>query len=156
MKPFLFRSLLISAVLLFSTTNCGTSSSLLASGSKLFTALSKSPVLSEITKLLKTPGLDKILGDILKNPFTLLAPTNDALASMGSDVLSNLMKPENVASLGNMLKNHLVPGKKTASELQSGGVKSSAGKTLNVSGMTLGTPIQDQDFTIIPVDKVIQ
>jgi uncharacterized surface protein with fasciclin (FAS1) repeats len=104
MKTLLFRSLLILSVVMFSTTNCSTGSSLLASGSKLMTSLASNPLLSEFTKLLKTPGLDKILGGILKKPFTMLAPTNDALSGMGADMLNNLMKPENISSLGNMLK----------------------------------------------------
>ena len=156
MKTLLFRSLLISSVLLFSTTNCNTSSSLLATGSKLFTALQSSGVLSEFTKLLKVPGLDNILGGILKKPFTMLAPTNDALAALGTDALNNLMKPENLASLGNVLKNHIVPEKMSSADLMKGGVKTSSGKSLDLSGASLGTPITDKDFTIIPVDRVLK
>jgi uncharacterized surface protein with fasciclin (FAS1) repeats len=156
MKTLLFRSLLISSLVLFSTTNCSTGASLLSSGSKLMTALASNGALSEFTKLLKTPGLDKILGSILKKPFTMLAPTNEALAGLGSDMLNNLMKPENLTSLGNLLKRHIVPGKMSTSDLQKGGVKTSDGKMLDVSGITLGKPIQDQDFNIIPIDKVIK
>jgi uncharacterized surface protein with fasciclin (FAS1) repeats len=52
-----------------------------------------------------------MLGGVLKKPFTLLAPTNDALSKLGADAISKLTSPDNLGQLANLLKNHIVPGK---------------------------------------------
>jgi uncharacterized surface protein with fasciclin (FAS1) repeats len=79
MENVSIRSLLMAFVIMASTTNCGTSSSLLSSGFALLNSLGGNAGLSTFTNLLKTPGLDKLLGSALKGPFTMLAPSNDAL-----------------------------------------------------------------------------
>lgn len=113
------------------------------------------PNLSSVTNLLKTPGLDKILGDAMKSPFTLLAPTNDALANMGPGAVENLSKPENVNQLGDLLLNQIVPGKLDATTAMQGGLKTAGGKPLNLAGVNMGTLVSSEKFNIIPVDKVL-
>ena len=148
---FLFTGILVSTLHL----QCGTASSLLSSGSPLFSALGGNPALSTVTNLLKTPGLDKLLGNVMKKPFTLLAPTNDAFQSMGADAVANLSKPENLNSLAGMLKNLIVPGKLDANSLMQSGLKNAAGNALNLGTAKLGDLISGDKFNIFPIDKLL-
>src|SRR5215831_2062644 len=132
MKKLSIHVLLV-ALLLSVASGCGSSSNLLKSGSSLLTKLGGVPNLSQFTNLLKTPGLDKLLGDVLKKPFTMLAPTNDALSSAGS-ALTNLANPSNVSQLANVLKNYIIPGKLDASGLAKSGLKAASGKALDLGG----------------------
>ena len=104
------------------------------------------PNLSSITNLLKTPGLDKLLGGILKKPFTLLAPTNDALSSL----------VENVNQLAALLKNHIIPGKQDAASIAGGALKNASGSAVDVVGSALGQLMSSEKFNVIPVNKVLQ
>jgi uncharacterized surface protein with fasciclin (FAS1) repeats len=119
-------------------------------------ALQANPNLSTLTGLLKTPGLDKLLGSFLKPPFTLLAPTNNAFNALGSSATADLAKPENINRLAELLKNHIITGKFDAATLMKGGVSTASGNPLNLSGANLGSTITNKDFNIIPVDKVLQ
>ena len=156
MKNASIRAFLMAFVLLASTTNCGTSSSLLGAGSSLMSSLGGNAGLSTFTNLLKTPGLDKLIGPALKGKFTMLAPSNDALASLGTDMLGKLSNPSNVGDLANVLKDHIVPGKLDPSALLKGGLKSSGGKNLDLSGVKLGDVMGDDKFNIIPIDKLLK
>ncbi len=146
--------LLLIGFLLTSTIRCGSPANLLASGSALMSKLGNVPALSSITKLLQTPGLNNLLGSVLKKPFTLLAPTNDALSGLGADAMANLTNPSNLSQLANLLKDHIIPGKKDAAGLASGATAAS-GKILDLAGANLGSLISDDKFNIIPVDKVL-
>lgn len=155
MKNITIRSFLLAFLLLASTTNCGTSASLLNAGSTLMTTLSKNPTLTQFASLLKTPGLDKLLDSVLKGKFTMLAPTNDALKNIGNDMLGKLTNPANVSDLANLVKDHIVPGKLNPSDLVKGGLKTASGKTLNLSGVNMGSAMSNENFNVIPVDKVL-
>ncbi len=148
---FLLTGILVSTL----HVQCGTSSNLLSSGSQLFSALGGNSALSTFTNLLKTPGLDKALGGLLKKPFTMLAPTNDALQSVGADALTNLTKPENLSSLVNMVKNQIIPGKLDANSLTQPGLKTASGKALNLGSAALGNLISGDKFNIFPIDKLL-
>jgi len=152
MKKLSNNVLLVALLLSVASISCGPGSNLLKSGSSLMSALGGVPNLSQVTNLLKTPGLDKLLGGVMKKPFTLLAPTNDALNSLGSSVLSGLSDPTKLADL---LKGQIVPGKKDAASLAQSGLKTASGQDLNLSGVNLGNMISDDKFNIIPVDKVL-
>jgi len=155
MKKLSIHLLLIALLLTVANISCSTGASLLKAGSPLFTALGGIPNLSSVTKLLQTPGLSNVLGGAMKKPFTLLAPTNDALAGMGADALANLSNPSNVNQLANLLKDHIIPGKKDAAALAQSGLQSAGGKTLDLAGANLGTMVSDDKFNIIPVDKIL-
>jgi len=146
--------LLLIMFLLTSAIRCSTGASLLKAGSPLLSSLGNIPGLSSITKLLQTPGLGNLLGGVLKKPFTLLAPTDNALSSLGGDAVSNLTNPNNVAQLANLLKDHIIPGKKDAAALASGATAAS-GKALDLAGAGLGNLVAGDKFNIIPVDKVL-
>jgi uncharacterized surface protein with fasciclin (FAS1) repeats len=148
---------LISVCLIFFSffTGCG-SPKPLTEGSSLMTALGAAPNLSTMHSLLKTPGLSNLMGSALKEPFTLLAPTDHAFDSLSPTVLSDLKNPANVQQLSKMLKSSIVPGKLDAAELQKGGISNAAGNPLNLTGVTLGSTIDGgKKINIIPVDKVL-
>lgn len=50
-------------------------------------------------------------------PFTVFAPTNEAFDKLPSGTVSNLIKPENKATLTTILTYHVVPGKIDSKEL---------------------------------------
>lgn len=156
MKKDSLRILLLSTVLALSTVQCRGPKSLLDSGSLLISALGTNPNLSTLSGLLQAPGLDKLLGDALKIPFTLLAPTNNAFDALGSSAVTDLAKPENLDQLAGLLKNHIVPGSLDAATLMEGGISTASGNPLNLNGANLGTATNNKEFNIIPVDKVLK
>ena len=155
MKKFRIHVLFVALLLSTASIRCSSGADLLKSGSSLLSALGGNPNLSSITSLLQTPGLGKMLGGVLKKPFTLLAPTNDALSKLGTDALSKLTSPENMGQLANLLKNHIVPGKLDAAGLAQSGLQSAGGKALDLAGANLGSLISDDKFNILPIDKVL-
>ena len=156
MNKITLRALLLSAVILVSTVNCGPPSSMLSTGSDLLMAVTKNPLLTKFAGLLKTPGLGPFLDKALKGKFTMLAPTDDALKSMGDDVLTKMTDPTKLGDLANVLKNHIIPGKHDASEVKAGGLKNANGKPMSISGATLGTATTNDRFNLIPIDKVLK
>ena len=63
-----------------------------------------------------------------EGPFTVFAPNNDAFAKIDSEVLADLLKPENVKALSNILTYHVVSGKLMASDITKS-LKNGYGKT---------------------------
>jgi|TARA_B100001094_G_scaffold153781_1_gene148881 uncharacterized surface protein with fasciclin (FAS1) repeats len=63
-----------------------------------------------------------------EGPFTVFAPTNDAFAKIDTETLENLLKPENVKTLSNILTFHVVSGKLMASDVTKA-LKNGYGKT---------------------------
>ena len=51
-------------------------------------------------------------------PFTVFAPTNDAFGKLPAGTVDTLLKPENKATLTQVLTYHVVPGKMTSVELR--------------------------------------
>ncbi len=50
-------------------------------------------------------------------PFTVFAPTNEAFGKLPKGTVATLVKPENKATLTNILTYHVVPGRLTAADL---------------------------------------
>jgi uncharacterized surface protein with fasciclin (FAS1) repeats len=73
-----------------------------------------------------------------QGPFTVFAPNNDAFAKIDAETLGNLLKPENVKALTNILTYHVVSGKLMASDVASA-LKSGYGKAklTALNGQTL-------------------
>jgi transforming growth factor-beta-induced protein len=65
-------------------------------------------------------------------PFTVFAPTDDAFAKLPAGVLDKLLLPENKAALTSVLTYHVVSGKVTAAEVQTGPAKSVEGSDLDL------------------------
>ena len=123
--------------------------------SSLLSALGAVPNLSTFTNLLKTPGLDKLLSGVTKNPFTLLAPTNDAMKKLGSAALTKLSNPSNLSQLATFVKDHIVSGKLDSKSLMASGLKAASGKLLNLKGASLGSLISGDKFNAFPIDRVL-
>jgi len=155
MKKFRIHVLFVALLLSTASIRCSSGADLLKTGSSLLSSLGGNPALSQITSLLQTPGLGKLLGGALKKPFTLLAPTNDALSKLGGDAISKLTSPDNLGQLANLLKNHIVPGKLDAAGVAQSGLKSAGGKMLDLAGANLGSLMSGDKFNIIPIDKVL-
>ena len=156
MKISYFRMLLVALLLTSANLSCSSGANLLKAGSPLLSSLGSIPNLSQFTKLLQTPGLDKLLGGALKKPFTLLAPTNEALSSLGADALGNLGNASNVGQLANLVKDHIIPGKLDAASLAQSGLKSISGKALDLNSLgssAIGSVISGDNFNIFPVGR---
>ena len=154
MKYYAIRLLLVSTLIALCAVGCG-GSKVLSEGSSLMSSLGSNPNLSTFTSLLKTPGLDKLLGSATKSPFTLLAPTNSAFDALGAGGVSNLTKPDNISQLASLVKNQIVPGKLDAASLMKGGLTSAGGSPVNLSGENLGTLMSTDAANIIPIDKIL-
>ena len=148
--------MLATAIVAVTTSSCSTGASMLKSGSSLMGALGGNPSLSMMSGLMKTPGLGKLLGPAMKGPFTLLAPSNDALTKLGASALGNLSNPANLDQLAGVLKNHIVPGKLDPTALVKGGLSSAGGSALNMGGINMGKMISDKNFNIIPIDGILK
>ena len=156
MKKFFTYGLLVLLLVSVASIRCSTGANLLKAGSPLLSALNSVPSLSKFTSLLQTPGLDKLLGGALKDPFTMLAPTDEALNSLGTDVVNNLTNPSNISQLASLVQNHIVGGKLDAAGLAQSGLKAASGKAIDLAGASLGNLISGDKFNIFPVNKVIQ
>ena len=73
-----------------------------------------------------------------EGPFTVFAPNNDAFSKIDSETLGNLLKPENVKALSNILTYHVVSGILMASDVAAA-LKSGYGraKLTALNGQTL-------------------
>lgn len=122
--------------------------------SSLMSALGGNANLSGFSSLLKGAGG---VGDLVgKAPFTMLAPSNDALKAIPQDMLTNLMKPENKAQLQNILKKHILPGKYSPEQIAAGGLKDAAGNALNLGGAKITESIPTKNGLIQVIDQVIR
>ena len=70
---------------------------------------------STLVTALKAADLVEALSS--DGPFTVFAPNNAAFAKIDSETLGNLLKPENVKALTNILTYHVVSGKLMASDV---------------------------------------
>jgi uncharacterized surface protein with fasciclin (FAS1) repeats len=84
---------------------------------------------------LKAAGLVETLSG--EGPFTVFAPTDDAFAKLPAGTVENLLKPENLEQLKNILLYHVVSGKVMAAD---------------VVGLTSATTVLGQDITITVKD----
>lgn len=145
------KSLRLGLVVAFITTLHFSCASPAAS---LLSTLGGNAQLSGVTSLLKgAGGLGKLVG---KGPFTLLAPSNDALAKLGGGAIDNLLKPENKNVLDNVLKKHILPGKLTPDQIKGGGLKNALGGAFNMGGSNITQSIPTKGGMIQVIDKVLQ
>jgi len=84
----------------------------------------------------KAAGLVDTLSS--KGPFTVFAPTNAAFNRLPAGTVATLVKPENKATLTNILTYHVVPGRITAGQIASMAARNKGTATLKtVQGETL-------------------
>ena len=82
-------------------------------------------------------------------PFTVFAPTDEAFAKLPAGTVENLLKPENKATLVDILTYHVVPGRVSASDL--------AGKTTTATTVEGGrVSIDGTDGVRVETAAVIQ
>ena len=95
-----------------------------------------------VTALKAADLVDALSGE---GPFTVFAPNNDAFAKIDSETLANLLKPENVKALTNILTYHVVSGKLMASDVANA-LKSGNGKVelTALNGQTVTAVSKDE------------
>jgi uncharacterized surface protein with fasciclin (FAS1) repeats len=120
----------------------------------LLGALGGNAQLSGVNTLLKGVGGLKGLG--IKGPFTLLAPSNNALSQLGGGSIENLLKPENKGMLTNIMKKHVLPGKFSPEQIAGGGMKDALGNALNLGGSKITQSIPTKGGMIQMIDKVLK
>ncbi|HTQ63641.1 MAG TPA: fasciclin domain-containing protein [Puia sp.] len=150
MKSLSIRMAMVVSFITILNFSCSTASSLMG-------VLGSNPNLSGITSLLKgAGGISNILGS--SGPATLLAPTNDALAKAGgTDMIQNLLKPENKSQLVDLLKKQVVPGNVSADALKAGGVKDAAGNPINLGSAMLGQGTKTKDGGMVyTIDQLLK
>jgi uncharacterized surface protein with fasciclin (FAS1) repeats len=91
------------------------------------------------------------LVDTLKGsgPFTVFAPTNEALAKLPAGTVENLLKPENKDALTRILTHHVIAGRLSALDLKKQ-IKAANGKAelKTVSGGTLTVMMQGKNIVL--------
>jgi uncharacterized surface protein with fasciclin (FAS1) repeats len=109
---------------------------------------------------------DREVGEMLKGPgpFTLFAPTDDAINELGDVRLHDYLKPGNESKLRNLLLGHIANGKLTLSRSQT--VEALNGESLKVivEGNTIhvndadvnGTPFNATNGIVYPINKVLK
>ena len=121
------------------TANPPIGSVTLRSDATLGVGVAQAPRLATLTQALTTAGLLETLN--APGPLTLFAPTEEAFGRLAPGTTNVLLKPENRASLGKLLRLHLLPGRLTSADLvrlvQAGGGRATlttlGGETLTLS-----------------------
>lgn len=94
------------------------------------------------------------LVDTLKSPgpFTVFAPTNNAFSMLPAGTVDTLLKPENKATLTQVLTYHVVPGRVDAAALAQQ-IKAGGGKAMlkTASGGTLTAMMRGKDVVVTDV-----
>jgi transforming growth factor-beta-induced protein len=119
------------------------------------------PQLSTLVSVLTMPAYKPVLDALSGNgPFTVFAPTNDAIAAAGVDT-------SNVAAVTEVLLYHVLAGKVTSSDLEAfqspvtlqGSVvvvrKSSAGVTINGNTNVVMADVESSNGVVHLIDRVL-
>ena len=94
---------------------------------------SANPDLSTLVTAVGAAGLvDTLNGE---GPLTVFAPNNDAFAKIPEDTLADLLKPENVDQLKEILLRHVLPTSTVADDLPEGSttVDTAGGQTITIT-----------------------
>lgn len=90
-------------------------------------------------------------------PFTVFAPTNEAFAALPPGTVDTLLKPENKATLQDILKYHVVAGDVMAKDVKPGPVTTVEGGTFTVStdgGKVVITDAKGNKVNVVKTDIV--
>ena len=86
-------------------------------------------------------------------PFTVFAPTDDAFAKLPKETLASLLKPENKATLGRILRYHVVQGRKdSVAVLASRSLVTLAGPSVHVNKSKDGVAIDKSRLVKTDID----
>lgn len=104
---------------------------------------------STLVSALQAAGLvDTLKGE---GPFTVFAPTNEAFENLPESTLEDLMKPQNMERLQNILKNHVVQGRRMAEDVAGrSSLSSMNGESFRIR--TNGEQVRIGDATIRQTD----
>lgn len=80
--------------------------------------------LHTLASAIRQGGLVNTLNET--GPYTVFAPSDEAFEALPDGVLDELMEPENKARLAEILKNHVVSGKLTSTDLKNGAMLNTA------------------------------
>lgn len=133
-----------------------------ATGYTMLQNLASHPEFSNIVNFAKSAGLEGLLNGAA--PYTLFAPTNDAIAKLPSNGVNALLKDKPL--LTNLLKYHVVPGKVSYADLSKmTQIKTVDGRTLPVTvnngvvsvagAKVVNKGIDSTNGMIYPVDSVL-
>lgn len=109
-----------------------------AAGSKDHTTLVAAVKAAKLVETLKGPG-----------PFTVFAPTNAAFNKLPAGTVDNLLKPENMPTLGGILTYHVVSGNLDVASVMSA-IKAGNGKAMlpTIGGGSLTASIQEGNVVL--------
>lgn len=130
MKRFIFSLLALASFSLFMPTTATAQS---MSDKTIVEIAAGNNDFSTLVTAVKAAGLAGTLSG--EGPFTVFAPTNEAFAALPEGLVSELVKPENKATLQKILTYHVVAGNLKATDVVAG-IKSSNGtlKATTVAG----------------------
>ena len=74
--------------------------------------------MTTLKKSVHAAGLDQVLSST--GPYTLFAPSDLAFGKLDKSVLENLLKPESITKLKNLINSHVVSGKINYKDLKEG------------------------------------
>jgi uncharacterized surface protein with fasciclin (FAS1) repeats len=74
--------------------------------------------MTTLKKGVHAAGLDQVLSSA--GPYTLFAPSDLAFEKLDKSVLENLLKPESITRLKNLINSHVVSGKINYKDLKEG------------------------------------
>ncbi|MCU0565290.1 MAG: fasciclin domain-containing protein [Oculatellaceae cyanobacterium Prado106] len=94
----------------------------IAAASDTFKTLVAALTEAELTEVLQGEG-----------PFTVFAPTDEAFAALPAGTVENLLKPENRATLIQVLTYHVVPGSITSEQIAAGEVTTVEGSPVTIA-----------------------
>jgi uncharacterized surface protein with fasciclin (FAS1) repeats len=119
------------------------------SGDDVVALAQATPELSTLVKAVTTAGLAETLQE--EGPYTVFAPTDDAFAAVGPDVLADLLRTRNRDQLTGILTYHVVPGELKAADLEDGQMLDTVqGDQLEVS--VQGDEVMVGDATVVQAD----
>jgi len=127
--------LLLAAVCL----SCAKTHQLTDTSNTVYGLASENSTLGTFITMLEMSKMDETLRG--SEPFTVLAPTNRALAALGAERVRYLMSREGAAELDRVVKSHVFPGTYSAEDVARGKLpRSLAGTTVEGSKSSDGTP----------------
>lgn len=119
-------------------TSCAKTHQLTDTSNTVYGLASENSTLGTFITMLETSKMDETLRGA--EPFTVLAPTNRALAALGAERVRYLMSREGAAELDRVVKSHVFPGTYSAEDVARGKLpRSLAGTAVEGSKSSDGT-----------------
>ena len=92
--------------------------------------------------------VDELNGE---GPWTVFAPTNDAFAALPAGTVDQLLLPENIDQLQDILKYHVVAGSYPSSSLPTGDVTTVNGDPVTITVSESGVMVNDANVTMADI-----